>query len=148
MRYDIKAIPTVYSGVTFRSRLEARWAAFFDLIGWKWEYEPFDLNGWAPDFRVVTAKGSPILIEVKPVSSGASSEFVSKAFAKCADHYEHPDTAILLLGFELNDTHMGWKFVARSDGTYGAKPFLKIGLKHDVLWRKAGNAVQWKKRKR
>ena len=30
----IAAIPTTYSGVVFRSRLEARWAAFFDLCGW------------------------------------------------------------------------------------------------------------------
>jgi hypothetical protein len=48
--YTMKAIPTIYSGVRFRSRLEAKWAAFFDRIGWPWEYEPFDLEGWAPDF--------------------------------------------------------------------------------------------------
>ena len=34
MNYTIKAIPTTYAGVRFRSRLEARWAAFFDLCGW------------------------------------------------------------------------------------------------------------------
>ena len=31
---------TDYSGVTFRSRLEARWALFFDIVGWYWDYEP------------------------------------------------------------------------------------------------------------
>ena len=46
------AIPTVYKGVQMRSRLEARWAAVFDALGAKWEYEPFDLNGWIPDFLV------------------------------------------------------------------------------------------------
>ncbi|MEA2669684.1 MAG: hypothetical protein QOJ33_2618, partial [Chloroflexota bacterium] len=30
------AIPTTYDGVNFRSRLEAKWAAFFDLLGWRW----------------------------------------------------------------------------------------------------------------
>ncbi|WLF99097.1 hypothetical protein Q5698_15385 [Brucella intermedia] len=30
MEYIIKAIPTEYVGVKFRSRTEARWAAFFD----------------------------------------------------------------------------------------------------------------------
>ena len=36
----IKAIETEYSGHKFRSRLEARWAVFFDSLGIKWEYEP------------------------------------------------------------------------------------------------------------
>jgi len=52
MKYNIKAHPTTYNGTQFRSRLEARWAAYFDLAGWDWEYEPVDLNGWSPDFRV------------------------------------------------------------------------------------------------
>jgi hypothetical protein len=52
MRYTIKAHPTKYNGVQYRSRLEARWAAFFDLVEWKHEYEPIDLPGWSPDFRV------------------------------------------------------------------------------------------------
>ena len=29
-----------YSSVLFRSRAEARWAIFFDLMGWAWDYEP------------------------------------------------------------------------------------------------------------
>ena len=43
----IKAIPTRYAGCHFRSRLEARWAVFFDTLGIRWEYEPegFEL-GW------------------------------------------------------------------------------------------------------
>jgi hypothetical protein len=48
----VKAIPTVYRSTRFRSRLEARWAAFFDLAGWYWVYEPFDCGGWIPDFIV------------------------------------------------------------------------------------------------
>ncbi|MEN2464926.1 hypothetical protein [Ornithinibacillus sp. JPR2-1] len=36
----IKAIETIYKGYRFRSRLEARWAVFFDSLGIKWEYEP------------------------------------------------------------------------------------------------------------
>lgn len=35
----IKAIETRYKGYRFRSRLEARWAVFFDAAGVKWEYE-------------------------------------------------------------------------------------------------------------
>jgi hypothetical protein len=36
----IKAIDTRYAGCRFRSRLEARWAVFFDHMGIVWEYEP------------------------------------------------------------------------------------------------------------
>jgi len=35
----IKPIETVYNGYRFRSRLEARWAVFFDTLGVKYEYE-------------------------------------------------------------------------------------------------------------
>lgn len=51
----VKAIPTEYHGARFRSRLEARWAVFFDELGIEWEYEAegFELKfvGWyLPDF--------------------------------------------------------------------------------------------------
>jgi hypothetical protein len=36
---DIKPIETRYKGHLFRSRLEARWAVFFDEMGIEWEYE-------------------------------------------------------------------------------------------------------------
>jgi hypothetical protein len=35
----IKAIETQYAGCRFRSRLEARWAVFFDQMKIRWEYE-------------------------------------------------------------------------------------------------------------
>ena len=54
---DIKPIETIYKGYRFRSRLEARWAVFFDALGVKWEYEPegFELPSgkrYLPDFKV------------------------------------------------------------------------------------------------
>jgi hypothetical protein len=36
----IQAIETHYAGCRFRSRLEAKWAVFFDHLGIEWEYEP------------------------------------------------------------------------------------------------------------
>jgi hypothetical protein len=36
----IKAIQTEYNGIKFRSRLEARWAVFFDTANIRYEYEP------------------------------------------------------------------------------------------------------------
>lgn len=61
-----KSYPTKYKHVQFRSRLEARWAAFFDLLEMSWEYEPIDLSGYIPDF-ILPNFYSPLLIEVKPV---------------------------------------------------------------------------------
>jgi len=37
---DFRPIETVYNGYRFRSRLEARWAVFFDVLGIKYDYEP------------------------------------------------------------------------------------------------------------
>ena len=62
-KYVTKAHPTIYGGVTFRSRLEATWAAFFDIVKWQWAYEPIDLHGWVPDFIV----NEKIAVEVKPI---------------------------------------------------------------------------------
>lgn len=63
----IKAIPTEYGGIFYRSRTEARWAVFFTVAEVKFQYEPdgFDLDGipylpdfWLPDWR--------LFVEVKP----------------------------------------------------------------------------------
>ena len=60
----MNAIQTKYKGVNFRSRLEAKWACFFDQCKWPWHYEPVDLNGYIPDF--VLGFYEPLLVEVKP----------------------------------------------------------------------------------
>lgn len=65
----IKAIETVYKGYKFRSRLEARWAVFFDALGVRYEYEleGFDLhyNGkYLPDFYLPTLNA---YFEIKPL---------------------------------------------------------------------------------
>lgn len=52
--------------ILFRSRLEAKWAYIFDKLGWEWEYEPIDLNGYIPDF-ILTNFHEEVLVEVKPV---------------------------------------------------------------------------------
>ena len=58
---------TEYGGVTFRSQLEARWAAWFDRHRIAWEYEPVRSDGWTPDFRLVL-DGIETYAEVKPVT--------------------------------------------------------------------------------
>jgi hypothetical protein len=63
----IKAIETWYKGYGFRSRLEARWAVFFDACGIKWEYEQegyvlSDGQLYLPDFNL---PGLGVYAEVK-----------------------------------------------------------------------------------
>lgn len=64
----ISAIETHYKGYRFRSRLEARWAMFFDRVGVTWVHEPqpFSVAGEAylPDFLVSMA-GAEVVHEVK-----------------------------------------------------------------------------------
>lgn len=95
MIYTMKAHPTPYKGVMFRSRLEARYACYFDLCGFKWEYEPVDLNGWTPDFKVtVPCQHSArcgeheFWIEIKPYES--AEEFSGHAVARFNKPYEFP----------------------------------------------------------
>lgn len=65
----IKAIETVYNGYRFRSRLEARWAVFFDTLGVRYEYEAqgFDLADgrywYLPDFWLPQQE---CWVEIKP----------------------------------------------------------------------------------
>lgn len=56
----MKAIETKYAGHRFRSRLEARWAVFFDAAGIEWTYEPQgyefeDGTRYLPDFLLRNA---------------------------------------------------------------------------------------------
>lgn len=99
-----RGIETLYGGYTMRSRNEARWAAMFDELGWEWEYEPFDANGYIPDFVLTGAL--PVLVEVKPDLNleelGEHKRKVVRGLAGLWDHdvlivgslpvpYLHPD---------------------------------------------------------
>jgi hypothetical protein len=63
----IRAIETEYRGYKMRSRLEARWATFFDALDIPWEYEPEGYEDGAtrylPDFWMPTLG---CFAEVKP----------------------------------------------------------------------------------
>jgi len=66
---NIKAIPTAYKNRTFRSRLEVKWAVYFDAMGIKWDYEPAgfqlaDGSWYLPDFWL---PDSDWYVEVKPM---------------------------------------------------------------------------------
>ncbi len=80
---DIKPIETIYKGYRFRSRLEARWAVFFDSLGIKWEYEPEgiefdDGTRYLPDFYL---PDSNQFFEVKGVMSDTDMQKVRALIA-------------------------------------------------------------------
>ena len=98
----IKAIETQYKGYRFRSRLEARWAVFFDALGLAWEYEPegFELGGgvrYLPDFRVTHPSGHATWYEVKPREWGDDGKF-QKFKARLQDTDSDSESAVLLRG--------------------------------------------------
>jgi hypothetical protein len=89
----IKAIDTRYAGHLFRSRLEARWAVFFDQIGLRWEYEPegyviSDGTRYLPDFRTTARSGARRWLEVKPAHITQDPKFTAFARAAINSIYE------------------------------------------------------------
>ena len=109
----MKPIETRYKGYRFRSRLEARWAVFFDTLGIEWEYEPegFELSDgsrYLPDFLLRGVKyerdygdmlALDIFVEVKP----SSAIFDDWAKAKLLSHSR---PTILLCGVpEVNRSY-------------------------------------------
>jgi hypothetical protein len=96
----IPAIPTLYAGVLFRSRTEARWALFWDQLGIKWEYEPQGFVTTAgvpylPDFIVFPALGR-LWVEIK-----GSWQADPGGVARCrrfADDRPQPSRAALFAG--------------------------------------------------
>ena len=84
MKYNINSIPTRYEGVLFRSRLEAKWAAFFDLLDWQWQYEPIDFSGWIPDFALY-GEQDVVYVEVKPVTVFPGEVAAKIESSRCTD---------------------------------------------------------------
>jgi hypothetical protein len=74
---SIQPIETFYNGYRFRSRLEARWAVFFDTLKIKYLYEPegFDLDGlwYLPDFWVPAWN---CWLEIKPASMKWPEDYI------------------------------------------------------------------------
>ena len=126
MSYEIKAIPTEYKKRLYRSKLEARYAAFFDLLGWKYEYEPHvpGIVDWAPDFKIEAksrkiinletyeeSKYTGILIEVKPTKEYFDNYTFNKMYRNSKDYtcivcfdkpQIDPKNQMLLFGLEVN----------------------------------------------
>lgn len=130
MRSHARGVPTRYRGVNFRSRLEARYASFFDQLSLSWVYEPptDDLcRGWLPDFEVLG-----VLVECKP---SLTWEGLQPAMRKAeASGYTGQVTVLggrPDLAYTSHLPQAEWR-LAR----WRADPRLP--------WALAGNAVQWR----
>ncbi len=159
MAYTIVAHPTTYNGIRFRSRLEARWAAAFDLLGWQWEYEPFDLDGWVPDFQLTLEKkynhqfhkldegygGSDDidvpnpLVEVRPVEPCYVDQDVPTGFDLDRIYRGTKKRGqVLLLG---TNTEAAWRIPDMGCWGWAYGVYIPNG---ESIWRTAGNKVQWR----
>ena len=111
----MKPIPTVGPrGIQFRSRIEAQWAYIFQELGWVWEYEPIDLNGYIPDF-IISFDKQQLLVEIKSsvdiwnhVEHNAASDKILKSGW---------DGLYVILGSRFKaGSHVGWHNI----GVYGS----------------------------
>lgn len=94
---DIQPIETRYKGYRFRSRLEAKWAVFFDACGIDWDYEPEGYNlgdgiYYLTDFVLhnVKAKGfsGDLYVEVKGHMTEEDELKIEKFYEVFSDNNE------------------------------------------------------------
>ena len=108
---EIQSLPAFYAGTKFRSRLEARWAIFFDRCGIKWEYEPEgylleDGTCYLPDFLIHGLVGrvkGDLFVEVKgkltPEDSDKIESFLCWEEIQAEGYtYRKPKRPLLVLG--------------------------------------------------
>lgn len=102
---EIDAIPTVYGGTTFRSRLEARWATFLDSHHITWQYEPETIalpsgSVYVPDFWLpelgtwIEVKGEGIPRIEKAIELGQTRACDRETTCTCA----WPGGELVLIG--------------------------------------------------
>ena len=104
----IKPIETVYNGYRFRSRLEARWAVFFDTAGIRYEYEPDGYSyteGYLPDFYL---PDDDMYVDVKSEREDAILE-LKKAVNNCCITTRRPLVLLSEVPY-VNDKTGSWLF--------------------------------------
>lgn len=130
----IKAIDTLYNGNYFRSRLEARWAVFFDAIGVRWEYEAegYDLGEglrYLPDFWFPDHK---MYGEVKATEVLSDTEFSKiKALAIQSGHpvilFDGIPRAMTMKIFEWRNDRWEWEVSEEGEGEgWRVLPFAEV----------------------
>jgi hypothetical protein len=97
----IHAIETSYAGCRFRSRLEARWAVFFDQLNIGWQYEPqgFEMpegTRYLPDFWL---RDNRIYVEVKGSGDAFDADMDKlRSFVQNLHSQDGRDHCVVVLG--------------------------------------------------
>jgi len=86
--------PTLFRGILFRSRLEAKWAIFFNLIGYSWEYEPDVCYYYTPDFLIRSPWYKPAYVEVKPTKYVPPSQL--KRIKRLSEEYSDCNCFVIM----------------------------------------------------
>lgn len=136
MEYTIAAIPTVYNGRRYRSRLEAKWAAFFEILKWHYEYEPYDLGVWSPDFLIHddVPGACKILTEVKPDNHPHDETLAKISFAINERGYTGgamlvgSSPYIVTLPDDSQVVHIGWMTVTYPEMTDRERVWHSVGI--------------------
>lgn len=142
----IQSKPTVYKDVQFRSLLEAQWAAFFDALGIRWEYEPEKIklsNGavYIPDFwfphtiEGLADEGWGMWVEMKPIFREDNDYQVSKLLQVCQITKHN---ALLFVGYPRPGEYEVIKYSVRNEPDhpdYGTIYHVATGLVfHETEW--------------
>lgn len=141
----MKAIPTKYANVQYRSILEARWAAFFDCIGLtpRPVYEPEAFAGYIPDFMWERRPGMSFVFEVK----GALEQFDLQKIRRSG---WSGDVGVLTGAgpFGAQGHHPRYEFSLAGYFVFHARASRgepNIAAMLERCWREAGNLVQWRR---
>lgn len=138
---EIKPIPTRYKGYHFRSRLEARWAVFFDALGVEWQYEAEgfalpDGTKYLPDFWLPKV-GAGCFVEIKPGPLAADEACKIKLLADAPRRY-----VMAFCGSPWPGEFSVWQFNRKPDPQPEVTALLQSIAGTDRDW--VANAVEWR----
>lgn len=127
----MKAIDTEYKGQLFRSRLEAKYAVYFDELNVKWDYEPegFESEGvrYLPDFYFPEYD---VWAEIKPTNHANKDMVKWKMLSK----------EKVLIVFEGNPHAGVCKVYGFIDPEMDIIPFAcKLKESYGMMWHATGN---------
>jgi len=125
----ITPIETRYAGCKFRSRLEARWAVFFDKLNIAWEYEPqgFLVNNtpYLPDFLLPALQ---TWIEVKGAETELDHNLMMEAPAWLPRKRSGDGAELIILGPIPEPGSWAWLSVTNDTKLVG-EPYVGSSLR-------------------
>lgn len=146
-KYTRASRPTTYKQTEFRSELEASWAAFFDIRGIIWEYEPLlNLSTWRPDFLLETKEDQKQLTEVKPYLTLQDWEQDTLTIHKIINAFQNKNKvfAILLGASPLAECCFSFGLSGIEKNIPMFEPIFINDEDVSLDWNRAKNTVRWR----